>query len=147
MVTSLTKMTEPQAWRAAPTYLWALYAVIAASCISPRVVVDGSGAADVGVRPCLIPSSSSCPVIKDVKTVHVVYMSHLDLGFTAETRSVCSQYFTILFPKALNLTAELRYCAPDRPAGWGAAAELGAGGGTNCPQLDIVLHCLFVTGS
>ena len=46
--------------------------------------------------------------ITNVSTVHLVYMTHLDLGYTGTTRAVCSKYFDKDFPAAFNTSQELR---------------------------------------
>eukprot|EP00750_Incisomonas_marina_P010640 INCI16292.10.p1 GENE.INCI16292.10~~INCI16292.10.p1 ORF type:complete len:901 (+),score=156.29 INCI16292.10:333-3035(+) len=42
------------------------------------------------------------------RSVHLVYMTHLDLGFTDTTRNVCDKYFDSFFPAAFETAAELR---------------------------------------
>ena len=44
----------------------------------------------------------------NVSTVHVVFMTHFDLGFTGLAREVCEQYFFTHFPRGIALSAELR---------------------------------------
>merc|ERR1719247_1921956 len=44
----------------------------------------------------------------DVRKVHLVYMTHLDLGFTNTTRGVCDTYFDDYFPAAFATAAALR---------------------------------------
>ena len=48
------------------------------------------------------------PPITNVSSVHLVYMTHLDLGYTGTTRAVCSKYFDKDFPAAFNTSQELR---------------------------------------
>lgn len=43
-----------------------------------------------------------------VKNVHIVYMTHLDIGFTNTSRHVCDLYFDTYFPKAFNTSRVLR---------------------------------------
>ena len=45
---------------------------------------------------------------KDVTSVHLVWMTHLDLGFTDTTRNVCDEYFYDFFPAAMKTAADLR---------------------------------------
>eukprot|EP00039_Didymoeca_costata_P013657 m.211396 g.211396 ORF g.211396 m.211396 type:complete len:926 (+) comp15837_c0_seq6:99-2876(+) len=40
--------------------------------------------------------------------IHVVYMTHLDLGFTGTTRNVVDKYFDIFFPQAFETAQDLR---------------------------------------
>jgi hypothetical protein len=40
--------------------------------------------------------------------IHVVYMTHLDLGFTNSTRNVCDTYFNEYFPAAFATADQLR---------------------------------------
>ena len=44
----------------------------------------------------------------NVTSVHLVFMTHLDLGFTDTTRNVCDDYFDNFFPKAFQTAEELR---------------------------------------
>ena len=48
------------------------------------------------------------PQQPNITKVHLVYMTHLDLGFTGTTRDVCEQYFDHFFPAAFSTAAELR---------------------------------------
>jgi hypothetical protein len=43
-----------------------------------------------------------------VTDVHLVFMSHLDLGYTDLMRNVCDTYFTALLPASMALAAQLR---------------------------------------
>ncbi|XP_065194900.1 uncharacterized protein LOC135826196 [Sycon ciliatum] len=40
--------------------------------------------------------------------IHLVYMTHLDVGFTDGARNVCDLYFNDHFPKAMRTAADLR---------------------------------------
>jgi len=40
--------------------------------------------------------------------VHVVFMTHLDVGFTDTARNVCDRYFEVYVPRALALADDLR---------------------------------------
>ena len=44
----------------------------------------------------------------NITSVHLVYMTHLDLGFTDTTRNVCDEYFDSFFPAAFKTAADLR---------------------------------------
>ena len=44
----------------------------------------------------------------NITTVHVVFMTHLDIGFTKLARDVCEDYFFMHFPNGIALSAELR---------------------------------------
>jgi len=44
----------------------------------------------------------------DPRKVHIVYMTHLDVGFTDTSRNVCDLYFEVFIPCALKLAADLR---------------------------------------
>ena len=46
--------------------------------------------------------------VSAVTSVHLVYMTHLDLGFTDTTRNVCDKYFDSYFPLAFKTAADLR---------------------------------------
>lgn len=43
-----------------------------------------------------------------VERVHIVFMTHLDVGFTLLARDVCDQYFDVHFPRGIALSQELR---------------------------------------
>jgi hypothetical protein len=45
--------------------------------------------------------------------IHLIFKTHLDLGFTALAAEVTEQYFTHYIPKALNTARQMR--APGRP--------------------------------
>lgn len=44
----------------------------------------------------------------ELEKIHLVYMTHLDLGFTDTTRNVCDRYFDLYFPQAFKLSSDLR---------------------------------------
>ena len=46
--------------------------------------------------------------LANVTTVHVVFMTHLDIGFTLLGRDVCEEYFFRWYPKGIALSQELR---------------------------------------
>ncbi|MCC3375942.1 DUF5054 domain-containing protein [Cohnella sp. REN36] len=46
--------------------------------------------------------------MSNIKTVHVVFKTHLDIGFTDLARNVMDQYFQLYIPKALQLAEQLR---------------------------------------
>jgi hypothetical protein len=48
------------------------------------------------------------PAPPSIRSIHLVYMTHLDLGFTDTTRKVCDTYFNNYFPKAFQTAQELR---------------------------------------
>lgn len=43
-----------------------------------------------------------------VETVHLIFKTHLDIGFTALARDVVAQYFDVFIPKAIELAEKLR---------------------------------------
>jgi hypothetical protein len=43
-----------------------------------------------------------------VSKVHIVYMTHLDVGFTNTSRNICDLYFDTYFPRAWNTSEVLR---------------------------------------
>jgi len=45
---------------------------------------------------------------KDIDTVHLIFKTHLDVGYTDYASAVKSLYFSQLFPDAINLARELR---------------------------------------
>jgi hypothetical protein len=45
---------------------------------------------------------------ENITTVHVVFMTHLDIGFTKLARDVCEQYFFQHYPRGIALSQELR---------------------------------------
>lgn len=49
----------------------------------------------------------------DIDDVHLVFKTHLDVGFTDLARNVVAEYFTFLVPKALRIAEVLRQA--DRP--------------------------------
>lgn len=46
--------------------------------------------------------------VTNITTVHVVFMTHLDIGFTLLARDVCEEYFFQHFPNGIALSAQLR---------------------------------------
>ena len=46
--------------------------------------------------------------ITNITTVHIVYMTHLDIGFTLLARDVCEEYFDKHFPNGIILSQSLR---------------------------------------
>jgi len=46
--------------------------------------------------------------VENITTVHIVFMTHLDIGFTLLARDVCEEYFDKHFPNGINLSKELR---------------------------------------
>ena len=46
--------------------------------------------------------------LANVTTVHVVFMTHLDIGFTLLAKDVCEEYFFKWYPKGIALSQELR---------------------------------------
>ena len=44
----------------------------------------------------------------NITTVHVVFMTHLDVGFTLLARDVCEEYFFKHFPNGIALSEELK---------------------------------------
>ena len=46
--------------------------------------------------------------VENITTVHVVYMTHLDVGFTLLARDVCEQYFQQHLPNGIKLSQALR---------------------------------------
>ena len=44
----------------------------------------------------------------NITTVHVVFMTHLDLGYTNLARNICDEYFNTFFPAGWNLSSTLR---------------------------------------
>jgi len=63
---------------------------------------EGTVCASGGATPgqCVLPPT--------LKKIHVVYMTHLDLGFTDSTRNVCDKYADSYFPAAYVTAAELK---------------------------------------
>ena len=57
---------------------------------------------------------TKCVDAPSFSKVHVVYMTHLDLGFTNSTRSVCDTYFDIYFPAAFETASSLRASCTDK---------------------------------
>ena len=52
--------------------------------------------------------TQTCETPPTLTKIHVVYMTHLDLGFTNTTRNVCDEYADNYFPEAFATAAELR---------------------------------------
>eukprot|EP01121_Diplochlamys_sp_Union-15-3_P016238 TRINITY_DN548_c0_g1_i3.p1 TRINITY_DN548_c0_g1~~TRINITY_DN548_c0_g1_i3.p1 ORF type:complete len:252 (-),score=36.33 TRINITY_DN548_c0_g1_i3:27-782(-) len=48
------------------------------------------------------------PVYPDVKHVHTVFMTHLDIGYTNFAKNICDTYFFEHFPAAIKTAQELR---------------------------------------
>ena len=48
------------------------------------------------------------------QTIHLVFKTHLDIGFTDMARNVAARYFTDFIPRALDVAAELRRTGADR---------------------------------
>jgi hypothetical protein len=57
-------------------------------------------ACDARTQKCVVPPTLS--------KIHVVYMTHLDLGFTNTTRNVCDEYADNYFPEAFATADALR---------------------------------------
>ena len=53
--------------------------------------------------------------VANVSRVHLVYMTHLDLGYTGTTRAVCSKYFDEFFPAAFDTSQVRRRFQGSRP--------------------------------
>ena len=52
--------------------------------------------------------TQTCGPAPELTKIHVVYMTHLDLGFTNTTRNVCDEYADEYFPAAFATAAALR---------------------------------------
>ena len=52
--------------------------------------------------------TQTCGPAPELTKIHVVYMTHLDLGFTNTTRNVCDEYADEYFPAAFETAAALR---------------------------------------
>lgn len=48
------------------------------------------------------------------QTIHLVFKTHLDIGFTDLARNVAARYFNDFIPRALDVAAELRRTGDDR---------------------------------
>jgi hypothetical protein len=69
------------------------------------------------MQPVRLRSLFACTLINDspdsalgntnVSKVHIVYMTHLDIGFTLSARNVCDTYFDTYFPAAFNVSRSL----------------------------------------
>ena len=57
---------------------------------------------------------TKCVDAPSFSKVHVVYMTHLDLGFTNSTRNVCDTYFDTYFPAAFETASSLRASCTDK---------------------------------
>lgn len=64
------------------------------------------------VALALLVSNTQAQTV-DLKKIHLVYMTHLDLGFTDTTRNVCDRYFDLYFPQSFKLSSDLRASCKD----------------------------------
>ena len=48
------------------------------------------------------------PPLRTITTVHAVFMTHLDIGFTLLAKDVCEEYFFKWYPKGIALSQALR---------------------------------------
>ena len=71
----------------------------------------------LSIFACATPDDGdpSTTTTTDLKRIHLVYMTHLDLGFTDTTRNVCDRYFDLFFPQSFNLSAALRAQCGGKP--------------------------------
>ncbi len=53
-----------------------------------------------------------------VERIHIIYKTHLDVGFTDFARNVVQNYFTSYIPKAIRLARELRESGSDERFVW-----------------------------
>jgi hypothetical protein len=54
----------------------------------------------------------------DIDVVHVIFKTHLDIGFTDYARNVIDRYMTGFIPDALTLAHTMRTQHPDEPFSW-----------------------------
>ena len=87
-------------------------------------------------------SSSSAPPASSGGTVHVVFSSHLDVGFTGTAASVINEYFTHYLPLAVNVTSATANSAT--PYSWMTHAyvlslffDCPPAMGLSCPSVDL----------
>jgi hypothetical protein len=50
--------------------------------------------------------------------VHIIFKSHLDVGFTDSAKAVVDRYFNVLLPQAIETAAELRQCDGEERLIW-----------------------------
>jgi hypothetical protein len=50
--------------------------------------------------------------------VHIIFKSHLDVGFTDSAKAVVDRYFNVLFPQAIETADELRQCGGEERLVW-----------------------------
>jgi hypothetical protein len=60
----------------------------------------------------------------DINLVHVVFKTHLDVGFTDYARVVVDRYLTRFIPDAITLAEEMQRDHPDEPFRWTVGAWL-----------------------
>lgn len=53
-----------------------------------------------------------------IETVHVIFKTHLDVGFTDYAHKVVEQYFTHFIPQAIDLAETMQNLHPDFPFRW-----------------------------
>ena len=78
------------------------------ACPRPRTQMKLSTIAIVLAACIVSPVAADDSDAPELKKIHLVYMTHLDLGFTDTTRNVCDRYFDLFFPAAWKLSEELR---------------------------------------
>eukprot|EP00756_Hemistasia_phaeocysticola_P051674 Hpha_TRINITY_DN26846_c0_g1::TRINITY_DN26846_c0_g1_i1::g.17388::m.17388 len=59
-----------------------------------------------------------CAATPNIETIHVVYMTHLDLGYTDTTHNVCDKYFDGYFAAAMNTSAQLKARGGEEEFSW-----------------------------
>ncbi|MBK9121679.1 MAG: DUF5054 domain-containing protein [Chloroflexi bacterium] len=60
----------------------------------------------------------------DIDLVHVIFKTHLDVGFTDYARAVVDRYMTAFIPDAITLAETMRERHPDEPFRWTVGAWL-----------------------
>src|SRR5690606_37014905 len=57
-------------------------------------------------------------IYSDIDTVHVIFKTHLDVGFTDLAAQVIDRYMTQFIPDALALARDMQANHPDEPFRW-----------------------------
>ena len=100
------------------------WALVSAGVLCPRAGgqhprLDAATAAYETAEACIArgctahPETGECHyavprALSNITTVHLIQSNHFDAGFTDQLDTVINSYFTVFFPGAVRLAAELR---------------------------------------
>ena len=103
---NITMLTTNERWHHASCAL--LDGNASASCYFPEVDTWLQGATTVGCLKIAWNNTSTFTKDQKLSRVHLLFMSHLDVGFTDLINNVHNSYLELHFPRALALAAAMR---------------------------------------